>query len=174
AASTSLRAMSRSPLWLIPISAATYAGCPSPTRRSPIRTVRAMRPPFVSVAQGCSRAAEIWQRGEASTKLIEMRAEDARALVTGGAGFIGSHLVERLVDLGARVTVVDDLSTGRLENLRGVRSRIDLDTRPLGTVLDEPGVVLDCDVIFHLAANAYIPPSVDDPAYDYGLNLETT
>src|SRR5438094_5195293 len=120
AASTSLRAMSRSPLWLIPISAATYVGCPSPTRRSPIRTVRAMRPPFVSVAQGCSRAAEIWQRGEASTKLIEMRAEDARALVTGGAGFIGSHLVERLVDLGARVTVVDDLSTGRLENLRGV------------------------------------------------------
>jgi UDP-glucose 4-epimerase len=103
-----------------------------------------------------------------------MRAEDARALVTGGAGFIGSHLVERLVDFGARVTVVDDLSTGRLENLRGVMSRIDLDVRPLGTVLNEPGVLLDCDVIFHLAANAYIPPSVDDPAYDYGLNLETT
>jgi UDP-glucose 4-epimerase len=103
-----------------------------------------------------------------------MRADGTKALVTGGAGFIGSHLVERLVDLGAHVTVVDDLSTGRLENLRGVMSRIDLDERPLGALLDEPARLLDCDVIFHLAANAYIPPSVDDPAYDYGLNLDTT
>jgi UDP-glucose 4-epimerase len=103
-----------------------------------------------------------------------MRADNTRALVTGGAGFIGSHLVERLVELGAHVTVVDDLSTGRLENLRGVMSRIDLDARPLDAVLNEPGLLLDCDIIFHLAANAYIPPSVDDPAYDYGLNLDTT
>jgi UDP-glucose 4-epimerase len=103
-----------------------------------------------------------------------MRADATRALVTGGAGFIGSHLVERLVDLGTDVTVVDDLSTGRLENLRGVMSRIDLDARPLGALLNEPTLLLDCDVIFHLAANAYIPPSVEDPAYDYGLNLDTT
>jgi UDP-glucose 4-epimerase len=94
--------------------------------------------------------------------------------VTGGAGFIGSHLVERLVDQGAHVAVVDDLSTGRLENLGGVMSHIEFDARPLTALLDEPALVLDHDVIFHLAGNAYIPPSVEDPAYDYGRNLDTT
>jgi UDP-glucose 4-epimerase len=103
-----------------------------------------------------------------------MRAADTRALVTGGAGFIGSHVVERLVHESAQVTVVDDLSTGRLENLAGVRARIKFDDRPLAALLDEPALILDHDVIFHLAANAYIPPSVEDPAFDFGLNLETT
>jgi UDP-glucose 4-epimerase len=117
---------------------------------------------------------EIWQRSAASTKLIEMSANDARALVTGGAGFIGSHVVQRLVEDGADVTVVDDLSTGRIENLGGVISRIKFDDRPLGALLDEPALILDHDVIFHLAANAYIPPSVEDPAFDFRLNLETT
>ena len=50
-------------------------------------------------------------------------------LVTGGAGFIGSHLVERLLNEGRHVYVVDDLSTGRLDNLRGVRSNWSSSTR---------------------------------------------
>ena len=116
----------------------------------------------------------VWQRVEASTKLIKMRADETRALVTGGAGFIGSHVVEHLVADGARVTVVDDLSSGCLDNLGSVMARIDFDDRPLGALLAEPALVLDYDVIFHLAANAYIPPSVEDPAFDFGLNLETT
>jgi UDP-glucose 4-epimerase len=103
-----------------------------------------------------------------------MISTDTRALVTGGAGFIGSHLVDRLVDLGARVAVVDDLSTGRMENLRDVASRIDFRHRPLGDVLNEPDFVLGFDIVFHLAANPYIPPSVEDPSYDYGLNLDMT
>jgi UDP-glucose 4-epimerase len=97
-----------------------------------------------------------------------------RALVTGGAGFIGSHVVERLVGEGAAVTVVDDMSTGRAEHLCGVESRIDVDERPLAALLDDPEVLLEHDVIFHLAANAYIPPSVEDPAFDYARNLDTT
>ena len=72
------------------------------------------------------------------------------------------------------MTVVDDLSTGRLENLRAVASRIDFRDLPLGEVLDEPAFIVGFDVIFHLAANPYIPPSVEDPAYDYRLNLDTT
>ena len=53
-------------------------------------------------------------------------------------------------------------------------ARIDFDDRPLGALLREPALVLDYDVIFHLAANAYIPPSVENPAFDFALNLETT
>jgi len=101
-------------------------------------------------------------------------ATDLRALVTGGAGFIGSHVVERLVAQGARVTVVDNLATGAPDNLRRVLDDIQLDRRPLGDVLDNPAFVLGHDVVFHLAANAYIPPSVENPAFDFALNLETT
>ena len=57
------------------------------------------------------------------------------ALVTGGAGFIGSALVERLLDEGFQVRVLDDLSTGRLENLSDARHRIELVE---GSVTDEP------------------------------------
>jgi UDP-glucose 4-epimerase len=103
-----------------------------------------------------------------------MISTDTQALVTGGAGFIGSHVVEGLVERGAGVTVVDDLSTGRVENLGAVASRIDVQRRPVGDALDEPEFVLGFDVIFHLAANPYIPPSVEDPSYDYARNLETT
>ena len=97
-----------------------------------------------------------------------------RALVTGGAGFIGSHVVERLVARGSRVTVVDDLTTGSLANLHAVEGSIDLVRRPVGELLDDPALLEDVDVVFHLAANPYIPPSVEDPSFDYEKNLATT
>jgi UDP-glucose 4-epimerase len=83
-----------------------------------------------------------------------------RAVVTGGAGFIGSHLVRRLVADGARVTVVDDLSTGLRANLDGVPVTIaerDLARDALKDLLQ--GV----DVIFHLAAVPSVPRSVREP-----------
>lgn len=99
----------------------------------------------------------------------------ASVLVTGGAGFIGSHLVELLVAAGARVTVLDTFASGSRENLAAVAARITLretDIRGIDWVeyLTEHPV----DVIFHLAANAYVPPSVEDPAFDYELNFATT
>jgi UDP-glucose 4-epimerase len=81
-------------------------------------------------------------------------------VVTGGAGFIGSHLVRRLVADGAQVTVIDDLSTGRRANIDGVSVTIaerDLANDALTDVLE--GV----DVIFHLAAVPSVPRSVSDP-----------
>jgi len=99
----------------------------------------------------------------------------SRVLVTGGAGFVGSHLVERLVDLAASVTVVDDLSTGRIENVNSVLSGIEMINE--GVVgFAQSGLVEtgDYDVIFHLAANSYIPPSVHDPQFDFDVNLRGT
>lgn len=83
-----------------------------------------------------------------------------RCLVTGGAGFIGSHLVRRLVSEGHEIRVADDLSTGRLDNLAG----IDADIRTIDLVsADLAGVVAGVDAIFHLAAVGSVPRSVREP-----------
>jgi UDP-glucose 4-epimerase len=83
-----------------------------------------------------------------------------RALVTGGAGFIGSHLVRRLVGERNAVTVVDDLSTGRRENLTGCDAAVvtrDLSRDPIDDL------VKNVDAIFHLAAVPSVPRSVREP-----------
>jgi UDP-glucose 4-epimerase len=96
-----------------------------------------------------------------------------RILVTGGAGFIGSHLVEQLVSNGASVTVIDNLSTGRLSNLQDVISKIQLIVGDLGDLLvDEKINLNEYNYLFHLAANAYIPPSVENPSFDFQVNLK--
>jgi UDP-glucose 4-epimerase len=100
-----------------------------------------------------------------------------RALVTGGAGFIGSNLVDTLLDRGDEVTVVDDLSTGRLENLSGARTRgIDLhevdirDAERLGHAFDSGRP----DIVFHLAAQMDVRRSIEDPAFDASINVVGT
>jgi UDP-glucose 4-epimerase len=96
-------------------------------------------------------------------------------LITGGAGFIGSHLVERLLAEGARVTVIDNLRSGRRENLARVRDRIEFLDADLAEALRSGRLdVGRFDCVFHVAANAYIPPSVEDPMMDYRANVENT
>lgn len=98
-----------------------------------------------------------------------------RVLVTGGAGFIGSHLVERLVKNGAKVTIVDDLSSGSTENLAEVADKIVLHKTELGEFLQSGQVDFEnYDYVFHLSANAYVPPSVENPAYDFHTTLANT
>jgi nucleoside-diphosphate-sugar epimerase len=75
-----------------------------------------------------------------------------RVLVTGGASFIGSHLVERLVNLGSRVRVADDLSSGRSENLSDVKCDIEFSKGDLKDRSFADRVVKGRDVVFHLAA----------------------
>jgi len=85
------------------------------------------------------------------------------ALVTGGAGFIGSHLVEALVASGCRVAVLDDLSSGRESNLEPVAGRI---TFVRGSICDRhvlAKAAAGCEVVFHLAAVVSVPKTVDDP-----------
>jgi nucleoside-diphosphate-sugar epimerase len=95
-------------------------------------------------------------------------------LVTGGAGFIGSHLVEELVRRGRRVRVLDNLSTGHRENLAAVADRIDFVE---GDILDPEAVRAAMDGVrrvFHQAALRSVPRSVDDPQSSNRVNVEGT
>src|SRR3954454_12378706 len=97
-----------------------------------------------------------------------------RALVTGGGGFIGSNLVDRLVGRGDDVTVLDDFSTGRRENLVSARS---LGVRVHeGSVAHPAETAAACEesrpeVIFHLAAQIDVRRSVEDPPFDATVNV---
>jgi UDP-glucose 4-epimerase len=100
-----------------------------------------------------------------------------RALVTGGAGFIGSHLTDALVARGDEVTVVDHLSRGHADNLDdacakgAVVVRADVtDTKAMIEVFEERRP----EVVFHLAAQIDVRRSVDDPAYDAHVNVGGT
>ena len=101
-----------------------------------------------------------------------------RALVTGGAGFIGSTLVDRLLGEGHEVTVVDNLSRGRLENLAGAREagdrfefhELDLTDPAIEDVIARGRP----EVIFHLAAQIDVRLSVDDPVHDAQVNVVGT
>lgn len=94
-------------------------------------------------------------------------------LVTGGAGFIGSHLVEALLDRGDLVVVLDNLSTGRLRNLERVEKHDNLRIVH-GSVLDELEVdrlVHTCDVVVHLAAAVGVRLIVDQPLRSFTTNI---
>ncbi len=94
-------------------------------------------------------------------------------LVTGGAGFIGSHLVPALVERGRRVRIVDDLSTGDEARLAGVRSRVDLVRADLASA--DLGAIFDgVERVFHLAAVPSVPRSVRDPLRAHTSNATAT
>ncbi len=98
-----------------------------------------------------------------------------RTVVTGGAGFIGSHLLEHLIAMNARVTVIDNFSTGSLENLRPVMPSIELIVGELGDILCLKRISMaDYSHVFHLEGNAYIPPSIENPTFDFQANLQNT
>ncbi|MCB9545906.1 MAG: NAD-dependent epimerase/dehydratase family protein [Myxococcales bacterium] len=97
-----------------------------------------------------------------------------RALVTGGAGFIGSHLVEALVARGDAVTVLDDFSTGHAENLAAVRADIRLVRGSVTEPADVAAAAAGADVIFHQAAVASVPRSVEEPAHTHAVNVGGT
>jgi nucleoside-diphosphate-sugar epimerase len=77
---------------------------------------------------------------------------DLSVTVTGGASFIGSHLVEKLLELGARVTVADDFSSGRLDNLRACKGRIDIHRANLREYSEARAAIPERAYVFHLAA----------------------
>jgi UDP-glucose 4-epimerase len=98
-------------------------------------------------------------------------------LVTGGAGFIGSNLVDALLARGDAVTIVDDLSTGRRENLEGALGAgaklVELDIRDGAALTELAGEVVP-QAVFHLAAQIDVRKSVADPAFDASINVGGT
>src|SRR5262245_45489238 len=87
----------------------------------------------------------------------------AECLVTGGAGFIGSHLAEALVERGHAVRVFDNLSTGSLDNLAAFRGRVEFIEGDLTDFDAVRQVTRDVELVFHQAALASVPRSVADP-----------
>src|SRR3984957_6001905 len=85
------------------------------------------------------------------------------ALVTGGAGFIGSHLVERLLRDGWNVRVLDNLSTGKANNLQALAHRIDFIQGSINDASVLRPAVAGCEVVFHLAALPSVARSLVDP-----------
>src|SRR5271154_1303515 len=97
-----------------------------------------------------------------------------RYLVTGGAGFIGSNIVDELVKRGREVVVLDDLSAGKEANLAAVREKIDLH---IGTITDLAAVQSACkgvDYVIHLAARTSVPRSVLNPLESNHVNIDGT
>ncbi|NPV82130.1 MAG: SDR family oxidoreductase [Candidatus Aminicenantes bacterium] len=98
----------------------------------------------------------------------------SRYLVTGGAGFIGSHLVERLASLGCQVRVLDDFSTGKEENLSHLAGRVEIIR---GDIRDRElcqKAAEGMEVVLHQAALASVPRSVSEPLLAHEINLTGT
>ncbi len=99
-----------------------------------------------------------------------------KVLITGGAGFIGSHLSERHLSLGDRVAIIDNLSTGSIDNLRNIEGN-DNFQMIIGDVLNEDEVrplVDECDVIYHLAAAVGVNFIIENPLSSLISNIRGT
>ena len=105
-----------------------------------------------------------------------MNLKGKNILVTGGAGFIPSHLVDLVVEKGGNVTVVDNLKDGKIENLEKSKDKIyfkKVDVRDYER-LQEVITEKEIEIIFHFAANANVPYSVEEPTYDFETNASGT
>ncbi len=97
-----------------------------------------------------------------------------RYLVTGGAGFIGSNIVDELVRRGHSVVVLDDLSTGNEANLAGVRGKIDFRAGSITDLAEAQAACKGADYVIHLAARTSVPKSVKDPLETNRVNIDGT
>ena len=96
-----------------------------------------------------------------------------KAVVTGGAGFIGSNLVDKLIEQGIEVTILDNLSTGKKENINPKARFIECDISTASQV-DLTFYINGADVVFHTAAKARVQPSIDDPLTFNKANVDGT
>jgi nucleoside-diphosphate-sugar epimerase len=98
----------------------------------------------------------------------------ANILVTGGAGFIGSHLTTRFVEMGHHVRVMDDFSTGHRANIAHVMNKVDLHESDLRKLEDCMAACEGIDFVFHQGAIPSVPKSVDNPQASHDANVNGT
>ena len=98
----------------------------------------------------------------------------AKILITGVAGFIGSSIARALVAQGATVRGLDNLSSGKLENLEGIRDRVEFVQADVQDTSAVEAACLGCDYVYHEAAIASVAVSVADPIGTNGPNLQGT
>ena len=96
-----------------------------------------------------------------------------KAVVTGGAGFIGSNLVDKLIEQGVEVTILDNLSTGKEENINPKAKFINCDISTASEI-DMLFYINGADIVFHLAALARVQPSIEDPISFNEVNVKGT
>jgi UDP-N-acetylglucosamine/UDP-N-acetyl-alpha-D-glucosaminouronate 4-epimerase len=101
-------------------------------------------------------------------------AAPGKALVTGGGGFIGSHLVQRLLREGREVRVLDNFATGRRANLAAVDGEVELIEGDVQSYERAHNAVRSCEVVFHLAALPSVPRSIQDPLTSTASNVTGT
>ncbi len=94
-----------------------------------------------------------------------------RAIVTGGCGFIGSHLAEKLINLGYKVIIIDNLSTGRIENISKFKNRLKFFKLDIKNKDKIDSLFKKIDIVFHCAALADIVPSIQKPKKYYDSNV---
>ena len=94
-----------------------------------------------------------------------------RAIVTGGCGFIGSHLAEKLINLGYKVIIIDNLSTGRIENISKFKNRLKFYKLDIKNKDKIDNLFKKIDIVFHCAALADIVPSIQKPKKYYDSNV---
>ena len=97
-----------------------------------------------------------------------------KSIVTGGGGFIGSHLCEKLLKAGHSVTVIDNFSVGRKANLSKIKNKIKIYNKDIKNYNSIKNLFKNVDNVFHLAALADIVPSIDEPEKYYKTNVTGT
>tara|TARA_X000000368_G_C23015852_1_gene705660 strand:+ start:595 stop:1578 length:984 start_codon:yes stop_codon:yes gene_type:complete len=97
-----------------------------------------------------------------------------KSIITGGAGFIGSHLSEKLILLGHKVVVIDNFIVGKKSNIKNIKGRIKIVKKDIRNYDSIKNLFKNVDYVFHLAALADIVPSIENPDDYYSTNVQGT
>ncbi len=97
-----------------------------------------------------------------------------KSIITGGAGFIGSHLSEKLISLGHKVVVVDNFVVGKKKNIKNIKDKIEIVNKDIRNYDSIKDLFKNVDYVFHLAALADIVPSIENPDDYFSTNVQGT